>query len=250
MDARTAANRQDWDRKSDRYQSHHGSHMAASPLAWGTWRIPEDHLHVLGDVAERDVLELGCGAGHMLAAIADRGARAVGLDLSARQLSHAVENAHGRPSRVQLICGDAARLPFAANSFDIVCSDHGAIGWADPRIVIPEVARVLRPGGLLAWAGSTPLHSMCWNDAEDRLDDRLHHQHADVRSWEGPDGTGGVHLSHGEKIRLLVQHGFTVEDLLELRAPNAHATTSWPWLAPIDWALRWPTDEIWKARRS
>lgn len=250
MDARTAANRRDWDRKSDDYQRHHGPHMATAPFAWGNWRIPEDHLRILGDVTDRDALELGCGAGHLLAALAERGARAVGLDLSASQLSHAVENARVLGARTELICGDTARLPFSDDSFDIVFSDHGAIGWADPRLVIPEVARVLRSGGLLAWTGTTPLHSMCWNDAEDRLDDRLHHAHADVRSWKGPDGTGGFHLSHGETVRLLVSNDFAVQDLVELQAPDAQATTSWPWLAPIEWALRWPTDEIWKARRS
>ena len=55
------------------------------------------------------------------------------------------------------------------------------------------------------------------------------------------------HVGHGEMIRLLHHNGLQVEDLLELQPP-AGATPSHP-LATIDWARRWPTEEVWKARK-
>ena len=58
-------------------------------MAWGVWQIPEAELHVLGDVDGRDILELGCGAAQWSIALAQAGARPVGLDLSDRQLEHA-----------------------------------------------------------------------------------------------------------------------------------------------------------------
>ena len=53
------------------------------------WQIPEAELHVLGDVAGKDVLELGCGAAQWSISLAGLGARPVGLDLSPKQLEHA-----------------------------------------------------------------------------------------------------------------------------------------------------------------
>ncbi len=184
-----------------------------------------------------------------MAALAQRGARVVGLDLSMGQLAHARRYARDHAAPVSLVCGDAGRLPFAAASFDIAYSDHGGIGWGDPRLVIPEVGRVLRSGGRLVWAGMAPLHAVCWNDTENRLDDRLHHEYAEVRHWSGPNGTGGVHLSHGEAVRVLVGAGFVIENLIEVRAPSGDARTTWAHLAPIEWARRWPVDDIWVARR-
>jgi hypothetical protein len=57
-------NRAGWDAISHDYQSEHaGELVGEKALAWGIWRIPEAELNVLGDVAGKDVLELGCGQG-------------------------------------------------------------------------------------------------------------------------------------------------------------------------------------------
>ena len=58
-------------------------------MAWGVWQVPESELQVLGDVRDKDVLELGCGAAQWSIALARVGARPVGIDLSERQLDHA-----------------------------------------------------------------------------------------------------------------------------------------------------------------
>src|SRR6185503_17160809 len=85
-----ARNRAMWDGYSDEYQERHGGQLAESGGdAWGTYQIPEADLQVLGDVAGRDVLELGCGAAQWSIALAGLGARTVGLDLSPKQLEHA-----------------------------------------------------------------------------------------------------------------------------------------------------------------
>ena len=47
----TAKNRAWWNATSDAYQRSHGALLAAAPLAWGVWRVPEAELRVLGDVA-------------------------------------------------------------------------------------------------------------------------------------------------------------------------------------------------------
>src|SRR5215207_3088436 len=83
-------NRLYWERASDGYQRLHGAQLEEhAGRAWGVWRIPESELRVLGDVAGRDVLELGCGAARWSVALARLGARPVALDVSRRQLEHA-----------------------------------------------------------------------------------------------------------------------------------------------------------------
>src|ERR671925_336514 len=82
-------NRAHWDRTSDEYQDRHRDFINRSEPRWGIWQAPEAELQVLGDVAGMDVLELGCGAAQWSILLAQRGARMVALDNSARQLEHA-----------------------------------------------------------------------------------------------------------------------------------------------------------------
>ena len=52
-----------WNADADDYQARHGQQLAGDGKAWGTWNLPESELHVLGEIASHDILELGCGAG-------------------------------------------------------------------------------------------------------------------------------------------------------------------------------------------
>src|SRR6185312_12449076 len=100
-----------------------------------------------GDVAGRDVLELGCGAGQWSVALEPLGADVVGLDVSRAQLRHA----RVASGSLALVAADAEHLPFADNVFDIVFCDHGAMSFCDPERTLPEVARVIRTGGRFAF---------------------------------------------------------------------------------------------------
>ena len=63
LNAHEAYNQAAWDAYSDEYQAKHGAQLAESGgRAWGTSQIPEAELRILGDVAGKDILELGCGA--------------------------------------------------------------------------------------------------------------------------------------------------------------------------------------------
>nr|WP_237524874.1 class I SAM-dependent methyltransferase [Streptomyces sp. SID5643] len=81
------------------------------------YSVPDAHLHALGDVTGKRVLELGCGAGQWSRALASEGATVVGLDLSEAQLA-AASRATGA-ARYPLVQGAAEQLPFAADSFDL-----------------------------------------------------------------------------------------------------------------------------------
>ena len=73
-----ARNRVAWDAFSDEYQAKHAASLATTGgLAWGTSRVPESALRVLGDVAGKDILELGCGAAQWSIGMARAGAHPV-----------------------------------------------------------------------------------------------------------------------------------------------------------------------------
>jgi hypothetical protein len=58
----------------------------------------------------------------------------------------------------------------------------------------------------------------------------------------------GVDLPYGEWIRLFSESGFTVERLVELRAPEGATPGRWTFVT-AEWARRWPCEEIWHVRK-
>ncbi|MGH3091603.1 MAG: class I SAM-dependent methyltransferase, partial [Gaiellaceae bacterium] len=160
-------NREFWDRQADDYQERHREHIGRGEPRWGMWQLPEDELGVLGDVAGKDVLELGCGAAQWSILLAGHGARVVGIDNSERQLEYARRALSAAGLEFPLVPGSAESLPFGESSFDVVFADHGANRFADPYGWVPEAARVLRPGGLLAFSGATPWEYLCWDSEAD-----------------------------------------------------------------------------------
>jgi ubiquinone/menaquinone biosynthesis C-methylase UbiE len=89
------------------------------------------------------VLEVGCGAGHLLARLP--AGRAVGVDLAESLLARAAAGLHGRTPLAQ---GDAGALPFASRTFDRVYCSEVLEHLVDPRAAVLEIRRVLKPGGV------------------------------------------------------------------------------------------------------
>jgi SAM-dependent methyltransferase len=243
-----SVNRAYWDTYSDEYQAAHGPILSAEPMAWGVWRIPESDLRILGRARGKDILELGCGAAQWSVALALRAARPVGLDNSKRQIAHARRNMALAGVDFPLLHAPAESVPLPSRSFDVVFADHGAFSFTDPRRILPECARLLRPGGLLAFCASTPFHDLCWNESTERVDSRLHADYFSLGRWEG-EGHVEYQLPYGAWIRLFRESGFVLEDLVELQPPEGARTTYTDYVT-VRWASRWPAEHIWKVRRS
>ncbi len=242
-------NRQFWDADADDYQAAHADDLRpARARAWGAWRIPEADVRVLGDVTGLDVLEYGCGAAQWSIALASDGAAPVGLDQSVAQLRHARRLQRDAGVRFPLVAGSATATPFAPERFDLVFGDHGAMSFCDPAETVPEVARLLRPGGRLVFCKATALLYLTYDWRRGRQETRLHVDAFGMRSFDSVDGTVDFQVSYGEWVRTFRRHGLVVEDLVELRPPR-DATTTYVDFAPLDWARRWPAEEIWVARR-
>jgi SAM-dependent methyltransferase len=242
-----ARNRAMWDGYSDEYQERHGGQLAESGGdAWGTYQIPEADLQVLGDVGGRDILEFGCGAAQWSIALARRGARMVGLDVSRRQLDHARRLMAEAGLDFPLLEGSAEEVPLPDASFDIVFCDHGAMTFADPYRTVPEVARLLRPGGLFAFSHASPIETLAWAPDAEHAGDRLVLDYFGMHAIDEGDVTT-FQLPYGEWIRLFRANGFVVEDLIEPRPP-ADAVSSYRDAESRAWARRWPSECIWRLR--
>jgi ubiquinone/menaquinone biosynthesis C-methylase UbiE len=100
-----------------------------------------------------DVLDVGCGTGRLLEAVATRfgDARLTGVDTSAEMVAEA-RRKHEGDERFVFEQGNAAALPFPPESFDVVSSTMSFHHWADQAGGVREVSRVLRVGGLFALA--------------------------------------------------------------------------------------------------
>ena len=129
------------------------------------YRAREPDAELLAFAAERDavgraILDIGCGTGNQL--IANRSALPqawyVGLDRSVGMLRQARRKAPD----LAWVQADGAALPFAAASFDFVCSQFAFHHIDDKAGMLREVFCVLRPGGKFVLHNSCPQQSADW----------------------------------------------------------------------------------------
>ncbi|MBV9082311.1 MAG: class I SAM-dependent methyltransferase [Acidobacteriaceae bacterium] len=242
-------NRSAWNASSDAYQARHGQQLARNAEAWGVWSLPESDLQLLGEVAGRDVLEYGCGGAQWSIALARRGARVTALDNSERQLGHARSAITTANVDVRTVHAPAERTPFEDAAFDVVFCDHGAMSFADPQITIPEVARILRANGILAFSVEHPMHAACWDDAAGAVSTSLQHPYHTLGRIEDPtDASVNFVRPIATYVALLHTNGFALEALLEPR-PQADSTTTFDGFAPLSWARDYPAELMIRARK-
>ena len=114
-----------------------------------TLRRANDVLAENVEVADRDVLDVGCGDGGLVRWLRSQGARAVGADCGAEMLRRALEADPGHSDSYVDAPGQA--LPFDNDSFDVVIFSNSLhhVPSSDMAQALDEAARVLRPGGAL-----------------------------------------------------------------------------------------------------
>ncbi len=122
-----------------------------------TWK--REALAAIGTAAPdtRDALDLACGTGDIAVAVARRfpTSRVTALDASARMIDAAnLRLSDGAPDgdmagRITTMVGDMTALPMEPASMDLVTAGYGVRNVPDPASAVREMARVLRPGGVL-----------------------------------------------------------------------------------------------------
>ena len=242
-DAESArANRSWWDSDAADYHREHplylGEGRPEGDFVWCPEMRREGDAQLLGDadlLARSDVLEIGCGSApcsRWLAA--HRPPRSLtAFDVSMGMLAHGVHAARGA-TRVNLVQADAADMPFAAGSFDVVFSVFGAIPFvADSAALMRGVARVLRPGGRFVFSVT---HPMRWCFPDDPgpagLKAGIPYFHREAYVERDEEGTATYvehHRTMGDRVRELVGAGFVLEDVIEPEWPDDLDVTWGQW---------------------
>jgi SAM-dependent methyltransferase len=244
LTAHAKFNQAEWEKAAPEYEESGRRGWAGEEPNWGIWSVPESELRALPDVAGKDVIELGCGTAYWSAWLARMGARPVAIDITDAQLANARKFMAEYGPEFPLVQASAEDVPLPDASFDVALSEYGASIWCDPYLWIPEAARLLRPGGELIFLCNGVLAVL----TDDRPREReLVRDYFGMHRFEWPDGID-FHLGYGDWIRLLRASGFELEDLIELQAAAEGSETRYDWVTR-EWAHRWPSEEIWKARK-
>ncbi|MFD4574128.1 class I SAM-dependent methyltransferase [Streptomyces sp. NPDC058417] len=192
---------------------------AEGETTWFNWTQYADHgpgAEVLALTPGETALDLGCGSGGNLAHLAALGIRAVGVDISGKQLDKARERwAHG--NGVELHHEEAlAYLGGTSTLFDAVFSVFGVAWFTDPGLLLPMVHTALRPGGVFAFSQRPPVEG-CYGCQASYIPRGPDEDPAVVRRWDHRPDTW---------CSLLEQYGFREVTAAVLPAPEADRRTT------------------------
>jgi SAM-dependent methyltransferase len=245
-------NREHWTRANAEYTDANAeSAWSQNEISWGVWDTPERDVNVLPNVTGKDVVELGCGTAYVAAWLKRRGARrVVGVDVTPAQLETArrLDTKYGLG--LELIEANAESTPLPDASFDLAVSEYGASIWCDPYKWIPEAARLLRDEGELVFLRNSTLSMLCVPDSG-KVQESLQRPQRGMNRLEWTEDDPGVefHPGHGDLFRILQGAGFEILDLVEIFAADDARDHSYYSYVPVEWARKWPSEEIWRARK-
>lgn len=188
-----------------------------------THRLLLSHL----SVADRKILDIGCGTGRFLALVAERfpEAEMVGLDICPGMLRRAQPRCQRFGARVRFVRGDSANLPFDDGQFDVVTCSHSFHHYPDQQRVVREMYRVLRPNGRVmlvdgdrdGWWGWL-IYDVCVTWVEGGV------HHCSAEKFRRLFRTAGFRLLHQTRHGLLAPFLLTIATANK-PAPTAYATT-------------------------
>jgi SAM-dependent methyltransferase len=244
-----AVNRAGWDRVAP---SFYGG--TALP-EYGPLAPTEDTLRLLEPTSDLRALELGCGSGHSLLYLAERGARELwGVDLSPVQIAFAEETLRAFAPRCRLFESPMEVNPgIPAGHFDLVFSLWG-LGWTtDLPATLALVADYLRPGGCFLVSGEHPAYSCLDWDGKQYVMAKSYFADGpcEYSSWKGVPIV--IHRrTLGTFVTQVIQAGLQIEALVECSfnadaVKEAHVDPA-RWYS-VDRARMMPTTVILKARK-
>jgi SAM-dependent methyltransferase len=195
----------------------------------------EDFMGRLPLRAGDQVLDAACGTGNLAVIAARAGCDTAGLDLASNLIAQARARAEGEGLAIEYREGDVEAMPYPDATFDLVVSMYGVMFAPRPDVVVSELLRVTKPGGLIAMANWTPTgfigkmfgvfsrhirppaglpSPMLWGD-EAVVRDRL------------AEGTGGLRLTRRiARMRFPFDPAGTVEFFRQYYGPTQRAFAS------------------------
>ena len=214
-------------------------------IKWGVFGIADEWL---GDVTGLDVVELGCGTAHCSARLARAGARPVGVDPTPVQLATArrMMQSTGIDFRLSRRLPSRCRFQTTPSTWrsQITVRRSGPTRGSGLRKQLGCCARV----GPVVSTTSSLAHLCTPEEDEVAIENVLVRPRFAPWEVEWP-GYQGVeyHLSHGDWIRVLVENGFVLDALHELQPGPTAQTHEYYYVIPVEWARRWPGEDLWEA---
>jgi ubiquinone/menaquinone biosynthesis C-methylase UbiE len=123
-----------------------------NPFVWNE-EMRTEALDLLDLEPEMTVLDVGCGTGFATEGLLERVDEVYAIDQSEHQLEQAYAKFGKQGPPVHFHRGDAERLPFATNTFDVVWSSGSIEYWPNPILALREFRRVLKPDGQVLVVG-------------------------------------------------------------------------------------------------
>jgi len=230
----TAAVRSWWDKEADAYQAEHGGFLGDAKFIWGPEGLDEADAHLLGKVAGKHILEIGCGAGQCGRWLVTQGAAVAGIDLARGQLRNSRKLDTRTGVTLPTAEADVLRLPFRDESFDLACAAYGAMPFvADATGALREVARVLRPGGRFIFSTT---HPMRWSFLDEPGEEGLMavSSYFDRHPYLEYDPAGEptyaeYHRTMGDWVRAVNAASLRLVDLVEPEWPDHNHNTWGGW---------------------
>ncbi|MCP1388569.1 class I SAM-dependent methyltransferase [Corynebacterium sp. TA-R-1] len=215
MSDASRANRAFWDADAARYHASHPEYLAG--FHWCPEMLAEEDAHLLGDVRDVAVLEIGCGSAPCASWVAAQQSGAgfvAGFDLSSGMLARA-------DGSVPLVQADVLAIPFASGVFDIVFSAFGGLPFVrDIDAAFGEVRRVLADGGRFVFSVTHPMRWVFPDDPASMQAEISYFQ----REYEEYDENGTLtyaeyHRTFGDWVRTLGAAGSWLADVIEPEWP-------------------------------
>jgi SAM-dependent methyltransferase len=176
------------------------------------------------------VIDVGCGSGSCAVLAAERGARVTGVDPAARLREVAAAEAAARGLDAAFVAGEAAAIPLADESADVVLSSFGAIFAPDAQAAIAEMARVTAPDGrivLSAWLPEGTVREAV-QVARQAFAAQAPPPSAPPFNWHDAGALGFAFASHGSSVSLVERDiAFVAESPEAYVDAELHAHPMW-----------------------
>ncbi|HEO8422103.1 TPA: class I SAM-dependent methyltransferase [Yersinia enterocolitica] len=242
-------NKKSWDKVA-----HHFNGIDALP-SYGPFSQTEEELKLFEEITNKKVLDIGCGSGHSLLYMADRGASELwGIDLSEKQIETAKETLKGIPSN--LFCAAMEEeIGLPKLYFDTIYSIY-AIGWTtDIASTFKLIYSYLKPGGEFIFSWDHPLYAhMQTENGQIYLQGSYQEEGLTAYPWfkgeEAPVVIPKRKMS--TYINELIKAGFTIDTVIESEVSKNFETVETE-ISDRYYSLykarKFPTTMIMKAKR-
>jgi ubiquinone/menaquinone biosynthesis C-methylase UbiE len=218
--------------------------------------ITEERLQLIGPVAGKRVLEIGCGGGQCSIAFAKQGAQVTSVDITAAQIEIARELAEQNGVSLTLIQRDMTDLsPIPSESQDVVFSANAFAYVDDLLACFREVHRVLKSDGLFVWTPGHPFTGII--DPKTLLPERSYLDTGKVVSGLEVSTEPGFafatnYRTVSDYYNTVVDAGFRVERMLEpdIRPVDPNDHRNWLWDQTPRFLELFPIALVFKCRNA